>query len=297
MNQYQPLNERNLLKPQSVPSVGFSTNVFDNPYDVVGHLAFLADHFQAIELEIAEESQKAILDSSPEEYRAIVDGVRALYHERDLDLSVHAVWFGRNTNLAADNVDAREASMALLKRSIDFAGDVGVPTLTYHPGQHRKLPNSRLLANLKQSVGEMAAYASEKGVLLCMENMGADRPAFVILDAAEHVELFEATGTAMTLDVIHLASIVGIGPAFDEALEQLMPYVRIAHVADMPGTKHAHLPMGEGDFPLADVLDRMGRLGFDGAAIIEEFTKGWAPELYLERAIAFRHSYEARRAA
>jgi sugar phosphate isomerase/epimerase len=277
----------------SAPTIGFSTNVYDNPADIVGHLGFLAQHFDDIEMEIAEEAQDVLFRAGPHQYEHIVTGVRDVVAAHDLGLSVHAAWFGPHTDLCADDDAERQASVVLLGRAIRFAADVGVSHVTYHPGYRNGKSNAQLIETLQRSLAQISGLTSELGVTLCLENMGASRPRFVVFTPEEHVSLCAGTGTALTLDVVHLASVYQDRSAFHDALQAVVPYVRIAHVADMPGQKHAHLPLGVGDFDLNYVLDVMGSMGFRGAAIVEEFVRKYPPELYLERALSFRDEWDA----
>lgn len=280
-----------------LPAVGFSTNVYDNPADIVGHLKFLAGYFDDIEMEIAEEAQDVLFGAGPAEYEQIVAGVRGVMDEHGLDMSVHAAWFGSATDLSAADEDERAASKALLSRSLRFARDIGVSRVTYHPGYRTGRSTTDCLGTLKRSITEMQPLAADCGVTLCLENMGANRPRLVTPTPGQLADLCESTGTALTLDVTHLATIYKDERAFDDALAQVVPYTQTVHISDLPDRKHAHFPIGEGNFDLAGALRRLGELGYHGAAIVEEFVKKYPPELYLERAAEFRRGWRASSAA
>src|SRR6476660_4148332 len=134
----------------------------------------------------------------------------------------------------------------------------------------------------------------EDGITLCVENMGANRPRYIVFSPEEHAELCRSTGTALTLDVPHLATVHLPRGDFDEALEQVAPYVQTAHIADIKGTNHTHLPIGMGDFDLWGALNTLESYGFTGPAVIEEFAQGYKPEQYLEHGLAFRDRWVAR---
>lgn len=269
-------------------TIGFSTNIWDNPADIVGHLQFLARHFTELEFEIAEEAQDVLFGASPSEYDAIIEGVRAVMAEDGLSMSVHAAWFGPYTDLCSPDEDERRRSIGLLRRAVDFAGHIGVDRVTYHPGYMSKRSNAVLLDLLRRSLDQVLPAAQAAGVTLSVENMGANRPRYIVLSPEEHVELCTSTGTMVTLDVPHLATVHLAHGDFEEALATVAPYVQTAHIADIVGSKHTHLPIGIGDFDLWGALEKMERLGFTGPAIIEEFAKGYTPEMYLARGIAFR---------
>ena len=275
------------------PRIGFSTNIWDNPADIVGHLEFLAGYFTELEFEIAEEAQEVLFSAGPEEYERIVVGVRDVMQRHQLSLSVHAAWFGDHVDLCAEDPAERDGSIKLLKRAIDFAAEIGVDRVTYHPGYTGGRGNAELLDALCSSLDALAPVYTGHGITLCLENMGANRPRFVVFSPQEHVTLCERTGTGLTLDVPHLATVHLPRGDYDEALATVAPYVRTMHIADIKGNRHTHLPIGDGDFDLWGSLERLGHLGVDGPAIVEEFAKGYTPERYLEKAIGFRDRWVA----
>jgi sugar phosphate isomerase/epimerase len=274
----------------TLPDIGISTNIFNNPADVVGYVSMLGEHFHTVELELAEEARETVLETTPEGYRATVQGLRKVVADKGLDLHVHAPWFGPYTNLAAADEDQRKGSIELLRQSMRFCAEVGCALLTYHPGHRKDLDDAALIANLKASLHELAPEAERLGVTLCLENMGNERPNYLILEPAALLDLCQETGSRLTLDVIHLASLIPVGPSLDDALTLLAPVSRNLHVADMKGLRHRHLPIGVGDLPLTDLLTTLARAGFRGSAIVEEFIRDYTPEFYLEKAVTYRKS-------
>ncbi|MEU2711041.1 sugar phosphate isomerase/epimerase family protein [Streptomyces sp. NPDC007205] len=275
------------------PRIGFSTNIWDNPAEIVEHLEFLAGHFTDIEFEIAEEAQEVLFGADGPEYERIVDGMRHVIDKHGLDVSVHAAWYGPHTDLVSPDERERAESISYLRRAVHLAADLNVQRVTYHPGYMSRRPNDVLLDVLRSSLDRVQPLLSRTGVQLCIENMGANRPRYVVFSPEEHVELCRSTGTWMTLDVPHLATVHLPRGDYDEALAMVAPYVRTAHIADIKGADHTHIPIGEGDFDLWGSLETLGTYGFDGAAVVEEFAKGYQPEQYLEAALDFRRRWDA----
>lgn len=275
------------------PEIGFSTNIWDNPADIVGHLDFLAQHFTDIEFEIAEEAQEVLFSATPTEYEKIVEGMRTVIDQYGLDLSVHAAWYGPHTDLCAPDEEERAESINLLRRAVHLAADLDVKRVTYHPGYQSRRKNPELLDVLRSSLDRLQPLLSRTGVLLCVENMGSTRPRYVVFEPEEHIALCESTGTALTLDVPHLATVHLPRGDYQEALEAVAPYVQTAHISDIKGADHTHLPIGMGDFDLWGSLETLGRFGFGGSAVVEEFAQGYRPEDYFERAIEFRTRWDA----
>lgn len=275
------------------PRIGFSTNIWDNPAEIVEHLEFLAGHFRDLEFEIAEECQEVLFGATATEYEKIVDGMRGVIETHRLDLSVHAAWYGPHTDLCSPDEDERAESINLLRRAVHLAADLGVQRVTYHPGYASRRSNPVLLDILRSSLDRLQPLLSRTGILLCVENMGSNRPRYVVFEPEEHVALCESTGTALTLDVPHLATVHLPRGDYHEALEAVAPYVQTAHISDIKGADHTHLPIGKGDFDLWGSLEKLGRFGYGGAAIIEEFAQGYQPEDYLSRALDFRARWDA----
>ncbi|MCA3088175.1 MAG: sugar phosphate isomerase/epimerase [Rhodocyclaceae bacterium] len=275
--------------------IGISTNILDNPRNVLGSVEQLGKDFDAIEIEIAEEAQELILGSDRDAAEKETNRLKSFLTQSRVHASVHAAWFGKDTDLAAANENERQRSLALLRRSISFAQDLGVSQVTFHPGYVKKQSQSQQIFNLKTSLKEIVPEAAARGVTLTMENMGAERPAFCIFTPFELVELCEETGMRLTLDIIHLASLIPHGSVeFDTALAKLLPFTDELHIADMKGQCHRHLPIGVGDFPLMEILLRIEKLGFSGAAIVEEFVKEYSAEIYIQRAKAFKTRFDDR---
>jgi sugar phosphate isomerase/epimerase/nitrite reductase/ring-hydroxylating ferredoxin subunit len=278
--------------------IGFSTNVLFHPSndviakaDLVEAFGVLSGLFEAVEIELSEDIQKDVLDCPPERYQAIVTAVRHLAGRNGNRLSVHAPWYGEATNLAAPRVEERERSIALLSRAIDFAADVSAGFVTCHPGYHEGQEASRYNAHLRSALATAAAYARSRGVQLCLENMGADRPSYIVHSVEEMKEICAATGIRVTLDIIHLRSHYGSREAFFEALCEVAPLVANVHIADMQDARHAHVPIGDGNLPLEESLDVLGKAGYRGAAIIEEFVRTCDFQRFLDKAVIFRDRY------
>ena len=152
---------------------GVSTNLLDNPGDVVATIDRLSARFPIVELEL-EDAARSVLREEPPARDAIVEQLVTLRRERDFVLSVHAPYLGPACDLASEDPAVGRASAQLLTRAIRFAADVGATRLTYHPGYLARQPVRRLLENLMRSLDELVPTAHAAGVTLCLENMGAD---------------------------------------------------------------------------------------------------------------------------
>jgi sugar phosphate isomerase/epimerase len=264
------------------PRIGFSTNVYDNPADIVATVQEILDHFADIEIELEDEAKSVVFGATAAEYRSLTAKLASLLASRNRQISVHAPYLSRSTDLAANDESIRTEAINQLTRAIRFCADVGGDRITYHPGFLPRLDDKAALTeNLKRSIEQVQRVASAVGVRLCLENMGAGRPKYLVYSPEEHVALHRDTGTELTLDLVHLATWCATQEEMDAQMAIYAPITANIHVNDMPAGKHRHLPLGQGVLPVAHMLRRMGALGYTGAAIIDEFARPTTPETYL----------------
>ncbi|OXJ19717.1 TIM barrel protein [Burkholderia sp. AU6039] len=282
-----------------LPTIGFSTNVLNHPTntalapaDVATAVAFLSERFGAVEIEISEDAQPAVLECGRERYDALVASLRETAQRTGVRLSVHAPWFGEATNLASPSADERARSITLLSRAVDFGADIGARIVTCHPGYHEGQEREIFNRHLHESLVKAVRYAESRGVQISLENMGDERPSYIVHSVEEQIAMCQATGARVTLDVIHLRSRYDSEADFLDALTQIAPYVANVHIADMKGRNHAHVPIGDGDFPLDEVLHRLGAAGYEGGAIVEEFVRNCDFQRFLDKAIDYRARFE-----
>jgi sugar phosphate isomerase/epimerase len=268
--------------------IGFSNNIYDNPADVVGSARTIAENFPVVEIELAEEAQPAVLEAAPADYDRLVNGLNELASEKSLSYSVHAAWYGPQTDLTAADDEERLASVALLKRSIQFAADIGAGVVTCHPGYHHGQGRRQLLDKLVDSVCRVESMISGAGVTLCVENMGAHRPAQVVLDSEGQALVCERSGASICLDIVHLATVFPDEQEMLLAIRGVAPLVKHVHLADTVRPAHRHIPIGRGDLPLEAILSQLKEAGYSGHAVVEEFNRGWSPTEYLSGALEFR---------
>jgi sugar phosphate isomerase/epimerase len=269
------------MKPFA-PDIGFSTNVFDNPADIVTTVQHILDHFADIEIELEDDAKDVVLNASTMEYRELTGKLARLLAHGNRQISVHAPYLARSTDLAASDESIRAEALRQITFAIRFCADVGGDRVTYHPGfQPQAADKPALTDNLKRSIEQLKHVAGNVGVRLCLENMGAGRPKYLVYSPEEHVALHRDTGTEVTLDLVHLATWCPTQEQMDAQMAIYAPITANIHVNDMPAGKHRHVPLGEGVLPVAHMLQRMGELGYTGAAIIDEFARPNTPESYL----------------
>lgn len=270
-----------------IPEIGFSTNVLNNPADVLKSVEIVSQHFKKIELELGDDAELTVYQANPSQYKDIVDAMKRLIIGQDISLSIHAPFVGHN--LAAEDERERRESIERLMKTIFFARDIGSKKVTFHPGLNGQRPNEKTMLPLMRSLEKIVPKASEMKVQLCLENMGNERPAYIVYTPEEQKHVAQEAGVEIALDVIHLASVLSVGSEFYEGLEILAPHIASLHVADMLVPSHVHLPIGNGNLPLTPILKKLYSLGYRGPAIVEEFDGVTGYEFFIERARAYRN--------
>lgn len=278
------------LKPIEI---GFSNNIFDNPRDIIACIDDISKAFKVIEIEIAEEAQEVILESSQAEYQDLIAGLVDLKEEKDLDYHVHAAWFGPGTDVLAVEDKKRTHSHDLLRRSIKFAHDLGADLVTFHPGKSHKRTGMDLVEPLLESIHDIAVETKASGIDLCLEIMGAQRPLHAVLYPDELIYICENAPVSICLDIPHLASLDPIKENILASVKKLAPYTKQVHIADTVLPDHRHIPIGQGNAPLLEILLTLEETGYEYDAIVEEFNKGFEPQEYWDAAVKFRESYLA----
>lgn len=279
----------------SSSQIGISTNIFNNPKNILETIKTLSKDFSVIEIEL-DNSAKEILQDDQQSYAATVKAIRDFSEEQGLYLSVHAPYIGPDCDISSLDESIRRNSCTLLRQAIKFCGDIGGERLTFHPGYLSSSRSLRqMMDTLEWSLDEIVPFAEKRGVKPCLENSGDERPTFLVFSPEDHVEISNNTGTHLTVDLVHHGSLFAengeIGELFFEKLAIMMPYVENIHIADMVAPKHVHLPIGEGNFPVSKILNFLGKCNYQGNVIVEEIGGGYRPLKFVESARKFRDRY------
>ncbi len=279
------------------PQISFSTNVYDNPADILGSITDLAAHFNAVEFEIGEDAEAVFWSLRDEERMALAQEIRQFTEANEITLTVHAGWWGRQYNLCASDPTERAQAVDCLSTAVDFSRQAGATSITFHPGYRDQLDNNVLLANLIEAINQVTARCDTRDIALCLENMGGQRPKFPVFTVEEHLHFHQQTGCYVTIDVTHLCSLLPYGERLFQAIKALAPVTRHLHIADLNDTHHQHLPIGEGNLHLSDVLNRFALNGYRGVAVVEEFIPRFSTEYYLEKALTYQEGVQDLRAS
>lgn len=195
-----------------------------------------------------------------------VQGLKSALSEMQMTAGFHAPWKGLQITSPRDEL--RNASIALIKRCLDFASQFPDTYLVLHPeGQSelQQLPEVKaaMLASGIMAIKELVEYAKKKNVPLCVENI---KNSFSQLN--EFTPLVKETGASFCLDVGHAffsnyktKKSIGNASDIDQWIGEFKNELAIVHFHDFTvinGEFYDHLPIGEGDLDL-EVLNSISK--------------------------------------
>lgn len=160
------------------------------------------------------------------------------------------------------------ARMALLRRAVEIAGLLDADCVSLWSGV---LPEDvgaeEAWMLLSERVAELAAFASERGVVLAIE----PEPGMLVETVADALRLRTAVGEpenlGLTVDLGHCLVVEPGGVA--GALRAAGGLLRNVQADDMRSDAHEHLPFGEGELDLAAALETLREIGYEGVVAVE----------------------------
>lgn len=181
----------------------------------------------------------------------------------NLEYTIHAPFM--DVNIAALGSKSRATSIELVKDSVDLANKIDAKAVVVHPGLipfiAREMPEEVYkIAN--NSIKEIGDYSKDLGVNTTIENM-PDFEGMIYKDMARLNELLVELEMGMTYDIGH-AHHCGISPDaiyFDS--------IKHIHAHDNMGDDDSHLPLGEGNIQLKDIIDTFEKKNYGGIYMIE----------------------------
>jgi sugar phosphate isomerase/epimerase len=204
--------------------------------------------------------------------------IRGLCEENRLPLSLHSPSIGNN--IASHNPGQRRESIDQLKETILLAEEVGGRVVTVHPG---RVTYFRLLSDenvsrysleamkaeayqfLSDGLRDCALFAQERGVILCVENMGhlANDAIHTVEELRQLIDEVALPSLKVTLDVSH----ANISGGISDSIQTLNPHIRHLHVSDNFGRESSHFELGKGNIDLSPAAGYLR--AFDGMIVLE----------------------------
>jgi sugar phosphate isomerase/epimerase len=226
------------------------------------------------DLALAHRLGASVLEIFPE-WRSLPDpGVlRARVADSGLTIhSAHGCWGGQTIH--ADRVDlgqpdpsVHRASVADLKRCVDWLGAAGGTCLVVHPGGLSDAAQAPARRDaLARGLIALADHARGSGVILCVENMPTGvHPGSRMADLFDLVAALDRPELALALDTGH-AHIAATPAAETEAAGRLL---RTTHVHDNDGRQDTHLPPGLGTLDWNAWVEALDAIDYRGPILLE----------------------------
>jgi len=200
-------------------------------------------------------------------------GFRDLVGGRKMTFSLHTNI--ADTNIAAVNDRMREASVMEIMSEMEAAAEMGIDTLTVHPGVANlevEGIRERSLRSAKNSARTLDRAAREFGGLnVCIENM-PNVPMLLGITVGELESIVDGTDLKVTFDIGH-SNTTG---TVDAMIDTFGDRIGNIHIHDNHGKRDEHLALGGGNIDFVHVVRRLSR--YSGRYIIESLDLGSAVE-------------------
>ena len=205
--------------------------------------------------------------------------IRQIGESHDISYTVHAPWQANPLHPRAEK---------LLKRSVDFAQDIGANLVNLH------LYTDRGIDAYVNSLVPVISYAASQGIRLSIENTPLTGPTdfndlFRCLDKLN----IDTSHVGMCLDIGHANLFSGTWNDYIRYIDELEPGVPIIHLHlhENWGDRDSHLPLYTGpardsDAGLRALVERLQQRRYNGAMIMEQWPQ--PPELLTTAEQRFR---------
>ncbi len=194
--------------------------------------------------------------------------LRALYEK-----NLHLACMDSVTDLAGENSAEIEAEIS---SCIDLAEMLRIPFVRIHA--QNKAENAAEMASAR--LEKLLPYATERGVTLLVETLGAFANTEALRDL---LDSFADDNLGALWDFHHPYRDFGESP--DITVRNLGAYIKHVHIKD--STTDGYRLVGEGDLPIANMMNALSSINYDGFLSLE-WTPEWMPELP-EMDVVFSH--------
>jgi D-psicose/D-tagatose/L-ribulose 3-epimerase len=200
------------------------------------------------------------------------DAVGAMIDDHGLGVSVCAA-MGPDRDLIHPDEGIRENGIAYVKHCIDATQALGGTNLVGplysavgRVWQATPAERERDMALLVEQLSELADYAADRGVVLCVEPLNRFETSFINL-ASQLVEVLDRVDhphCQAHLDTFHMNI---EEKSLGDAIRTVGPRLRHFHACE-----NDRGAPGSGHVPWEEVADALRDIGYDGPVVIESFT-------------------------
>jgi protein FrlC len=190
-------------------------------------------------------------------------------------------------NVASPVPWLRASSIATFRRAAELCVELEAPLLFLTPGRgFEDEPADAAWRRSVDAIGEIAAYAHTLGLDCVLEPLQRVESNLVndVAALARMLDEIAAPNLGAALDTVAMATAGDTVDGYFDALGE-----RIRHVHLIDGKPNGHLAWGDGELPLGEYLEALGRHGYDGCLTFELFGDGsyaFDPRPALDRCFA-----------
>jgi sugar phosphate isomerase/epimerase len=186
--------------------------------------------------------------------------------------------------LLSEDPEGRLARVRFLERAIDIAADLRAEAVALFAGRRpESTPVDVAWDRLGAGLSGLLEHAEKRGVTLAFE----PEPGMLVVTLDDYDRLVARVGERLmlTLDLGHVACSEATSIA--AAVARTAPRMKNAHVEDIRGRTHEHLPFGEGEIDFPPALAALEKAGYAGLVQVELSRHSHDAPRQAERSIAF----------
>ena len=157
--------------------------------------------------------------------------------------------------------------IAFTKKAIDIAAALNAPVVTVHSGaRHPRMRREEARVRLAAGLRSVCKYAASRGVIIGLE----PEPGMFIDTIEGYARIrcdVDHLALKLTVDVGHLVCCEQDAPGY--IITRLADEIVNAHIEDIRGAAHNHLPPGEGEINFRPILEAFKAINFSGLIGVE----------------------------
>jgi len=170
-----------------------------------------------------------------------------------------------NEGSPRDSHALEEKFVPKLKRLLDLSRDLDIRKGTLHFWMDKRFSHATLISDKIELLSAMVSHATERGIVLCLENLSEGYESFsAAFDAIRDLR--------MTMDIGHGQLLAEENTAF-EFIRYALPRIAHVHVHDNYGGSSVkndiHLAVGDGEVDYPKILGMLREKGYRSTVTME----------------------------
>ena len=272
--------------------IGISTNILNNPLDISGAIARLATTFNHVEIALDDHALELFKLDKVHYVRKIAE-IASIKKRQQCQLIVRGPYQQSMFNLAATDKLTQVKTMKLWLKTLLFAKHVNADMLVIVPGFIENVNISRFkqFKMLKYNLAIMAKRARHLNIKLCLANPRSGQMPRFVLTSSQLKECCKKFNIQFAFNILEFMPFDNLRGRYFSALRKLMPYMGLIYIGDMQITSKKPMPLGQGDFPIQDVLTFVACNGYVGNVIIHRSSIETASAEHMLCARKYKHSH------